>query len=519
MQTAPQTESGQGLVAALVAGVAGWMLVSLAWLAWLFARGGELGLFAVAAPFWAWSVGYLPGVAALLLYAGLQAARRRLSLSAALRAAAIYLLPVFVAGAAFRLFLAGQPTSVSQGDAAMMMAAFGAPIFFLLYLVGLGAGFRARRRPLAATVRAFMIPPAAGVVLAAAYFGVFTLRSPQWQARDTLVLHVAKVDWRVPQGLFIDAELEVKRDYTAVFHAFYRDRTGKDTGRGEPVRALAIGAGGTATADEPQAWTRTALALRAGARYPVRMEWPNLEPRLQHSKRKVYLRVVEGDRYHSGTVLREFALDVDPDTSTMAALDSRLLPAGPTGRVGYVTPSGVPVIPGRFEWGDEFSEGLALVRIDGRFGYIDPAGTLVIPARFESASRFSEGLAAVREMPGGTPRAGYVDRSGATAIEFAFEAAHPFSEGLARVRSGGREGYIDRSGRFVISPRWEWAYDFAGGLAPVKVGERWGFIDAGGKMILEPQFEALQPFQQGRWNVMRDRRWGPVDPTGRWSPD
>lgn len=507
------TETGRDLVRALLAGVAGWVAVSIGWLVWLFSTSAELGLFAVAAPFWAWSIGYLPGAAVLFVYCVVQALRRRLAVRAAAWALAIYLLPVVVLQGAFRLFLAGQPTSVSQGDDAMMIAAFGAPLFAALYVLGLILGFAARHRPLRSTVLAFLIPPVAGVVLAGCFFTVYTLGSSHWQTRADYVLHVQKIDWRLPRGLSVEAELEVKRDVTAVFHAFYQDRNG----RGEPVRSLAIGA--PVPSSEPQAWTRMPRELRAGQRYPVRMEWPQLDTTSSHSSREVFLRVVEGRDYHSGRLLREFKVAVDPTEPQMAALESRLRPQGPTGRVGYATPSGKVVIPGRFEWADEFSEGLALVRLGGRFGFIDTSGKLVIDARYSMASRFSEGMAAVAETREGYRRAGYIDRSGATAIPFAFEATHPFSGGLARVRQGGREGYIDRSGRFVIAPQWDEAYDFAAGLAPVKVGERWGFIDPSGAIVLEPQFQALQPFQAGRWNVMRDGRWGPVDRSGRWLPE
>lgn len=505
-------ETGRDLVRALLAGVAGWIAVSIGWLVWLFSTSAELGLFAVAAPFWAWSIGYLPGAAVLFVYCVVQALRRRLGPRAAAWALAIYLLPVVVLQGAFRLFLAGQPSSVSQGDDAMMIAAFGGPVFAALYVLGLVLGFAARHRPLRSTVLAFLVPPVAGVVLAGGFFTVYTLSSPHWQTRADYVLQVQKVDWRLPRGLFVEAELEVKRDVTAVFHAFYRDRS-----RGEPAHSLAIGA--PAPSSEPQAWTKLPRELRAGQRYPVRMEWPQLDTTLSDSSREVFLRVVEGRDYHAGKLLREFKVAVDPTEAQMAALESRLRPQGPGGRVGYVTPSGKVVIPGRFEWAGEFSEGLALVRLGGRFGFIDASGRLVIDARYARASRFSEGMAAVAEMHDGYPRAGYIDRSGATAIPLAFEATHPFSDGLARVRQGGKEGYIDRGGRIVIAPRWDEAYDFAGGLAPVKAGERWGFIDPSGALVLEPQFQALQPFQAGRWNAMRDGRWGAVDRSGRWLPE
>jgi len=71
---------------------------------------------------------------------------------------------------------------------------------------------------------------------------------------------------------------------------------------------------------------RTPLALKAGARVPLRMEWPNLETMSLSADREVVLSMVEGASYFNGRLAREFRIPVTPAASTLAALDGRLSP-------------------------------------------------------------------------------------------------------------------------------------------------------------------------------------------------
>ena len=72
----------------------------------------------------------------------------------------------------------------------------------------------------------------------------------------------------------------------------------------------------------------------------------------------------------------------------------------------------------QYEAADDFSEGLAAVKIKGRWGYIDKAGRTVIKPQFDNAEKFIEGIAAVSvgwangDVPQTKAKGGYIDRTG-----------------------------------------------------------------------------------------------------------
>jgi tetratricopeptide (TPR) repeat protein len=164
-------------------------------------------------------------------------------------------------------------------------------------------------------------------------------------------------------------------------------------------------------------------------------------------------------------------------------------------------------LPQEYEDTGNFREGLVAVRIDDRWGYVDGSGEPVIPLRFAWAGDFSEGLAPAR-----TDRVlcGYVDRTGAFAIPARFRECAPFSSGLARVDLAATESdraqvaFIDHAGNPVIvgaraDPPFDDAADFVDGLAAVSQGgppflvaphvpgsPRLGYVDERGRYVWIP---------------------------------
>lgn len=236
-------------------------------------------------------------------------------------------------------------------------------------------------------------------------------------------------------------------------------------------------------------------------------------------------------------------------------------------------------IKAQFDYAQDFSEGLAAVRIGNggkgaKWGFIDRSGEMVIKPEFDGAAGFSERLCAVRVgggmMEGG--KLGYIDKTGEMVIEPQFQAPFVigplslepysiafvgcFSEGLAAVLDSDCDkcGYIDQTGKMVIELRGKRLFPagpFSEGLAPVvetgpespvpfiRDGVRVGYIDKSGKVVIGPQFgwvdadfmpdeageawwgwtqrsSGPMAFSEGLAAVTSFPEWGYIDKTGKY---
>lgn len=162
-----------------------------------------------------------------------------------------------------------------------------------------------------------------------------------------------------------------------------------------------------------------------------------------------------------------------------------------------------------YEYVGNFSEDMALVKLERFYGFIDKTGKEVIPLRYESASDFSEGLARVftgdfifdEDGNGsyiGEGKWGYIDKTGKEVIPLKYEECLPFSEGLAAVRLNGKWGYVDKTGKEVIWLEEGMGESFKEGIARVVFGfyEEYGFIDKTGRKITAKRYRDADNFTE-----------------------
>ncbi len=166
---------------------------------------------------------------------------------------------------------------------------------------------------------------------------------------------------------------------------------------------------------------------------------------------------------------------------TSCAGRSQLLPINSNDGFGYVDRNGKVIIEPRYQWAEDFSEGLAAVMIDGRWGFIDSSGKTVIEPQYSWAGSFKEKRAVI----GVDGKYGYIDQAGYLAAGSLFDLADDFHEGLAVVKTGGKYGYIDASGNMALGPDYDWAGHFSEGLALVLTQTTYGYIDRSGAMVVE----------------------------------
>ena len=151
-----------------------------------------------------------------------------------------------------------------------------------------------------------------------------------------------------------------------------------------------------------------------------------------------------------------------------------------------------------------FSEGVVPISTKGTWGFMDQTGKLVIEAKFEDAENFSEGLAPVKvkgevvwcpadssgNRSGATMMYGYIDKTGKMIIPAVFNSAEPFSEGVAAVSKCDDAYFIDKSGKTVISGNFRYASSFSGGLARTETMTKddllFSYVDKAGKIVWGP---------------------------------
>jgi hypothetical protein len=210
---------------------------------------------------------------------------------------------------------------------------------------------------------------------------------------------------------------------------------------------------------------------------------------------------------------------------------------------GYVDTSCKLVIPATFDSVQEFSQGLAAVRVDEKWGYINKTGKFVIKPIFDGAEKFSGGLAAVTLRD----KTGCIDRSGKFFLEPIFDKVYATSEGVTVARktapqnaaSGTDQSYFDEHGHLLFTktisaPQLKYMVmdhgcpsiklgsngfrdlgvrdspSFCDGLAVLQVGPKYGYMDKSERVVIAPQYDYAFPFSDGMAAVYQDDNGGRI---------
>ena len=120
------------------------------------------------------------------------------------------------------------------------------------------------------------------------------------------------------------------------------------------------------------------------------------------------------------------------------------------GKYGYIDSSGKTVIPFIYDYAFEFSEGFASVCfIDDSCGYINKEGQVVIPFQYQKnyGSEFSEGLAEIKI----NEQYGFIDKNGKIVVSTKYSSPYDynyFSNGIGMLidPKTNKRFYFNRSG-------------------------------------------------------------------------
>lgn len=187
-------------------------------------------------------------------------------------------------------------------------------------------------------------------------------------------------------------------------------------------------------------------------------------------------------------------------------------------KYGFVDKTGEMVIPLVYDYADNFSEGLALVRKGGKYGWIDKTGKIVIPLEYDFAHSFSEGLACVRK----NRKYGFIDQTGKVVIALEYDYADSFfSEGLALVVKGGNSSFVNKIGKkvFALEDDIDSCGPFIEGLARVERNRKCGFIDKTGKIVIALEYDYADSFTNGQVEVLKDGKFFYINTLGECVED
>lgn len=172
-----------------------------------------------------------------------------------------------------------------------------------------------------------------------------------------------------------------------------------------------------------------------------------------------------------------------------------------------ITTTAVPNSGSLVGWSD-FSDGMCLVAQNySKFGYINTAGKVVIPPKYNYARDFSEGKAMV-VIDG---KVCYIDKTGKVVIStgltydynaygWANSGETEFKNGLACAYGSGGWGTINTAGKVVIPFRFDNPYFFNDkGMAQVFLNGDMNYIDTRGNLIFPTGYKSLSQQKDGTW--------------------
>lgn len=124
-------------------------------------------------------------------------------------------------------------------------------------------------------------------------------------------------------------------------------------------------------------------------------------------------------------------------------------------KYGLIDETGKYILPLRdMEYLGSVHNGLASFRGNDKYGFIDMTGQERIKPQFDWVDEFSEGLCVVRNDKG---KHGYIDTTGKLVVNYQFDYSYKFENAQAKVEVKNLWGAIDMTGKFVVKPTHSYA--------------------------------------------------------------
>ncbi len=214
---------------------------------------------------------------------------------------------------------------------------------------------------------------------------------------------------------------------------------------------------------------------------------------------------------------------------------------------GFINDKGEVAIAPKYEWVENFSDGIAMVGVGDQVTYIDKEEKEISKERFSDGFAFNKGLAVVEkddffgiinrigdfvvepiyddigENSEGFFYAekdgfyGYINDEGEIAIPFIYSDALDFHQGVAVVAdSSGAKGLINKVGNRLTPFNYDWIESFTSIDLPVRFRQDglFGLLNRGGLNLTDTLYQALGEFSDGLILAAADDYYGFLDTKG-----
>lgn len=236
-------------------------------------------------------------------------------------------------------------------------------------------------------------------------------------------------------------------------------------------------------------------------------------------------------------------------------LKENMLVAKKNGKYGYIDPSGKTVIEFKYDYAEDFFNGLAVVaekrgnilwyglinkrggsvfkmnhdeiiNLDdkvlvvstgGLYNYYDLSGKRLNGNKFyKYGSKFTQGYSVVGEKDqNNVMKYGLINQYGVQIIASKYDGIFPFDTKFAvfmkREGKDAKYGLIDLHDKEVLAPDYDFIGTFGDKLCPIGRGDKFGYIDFDAKIVCDFKYDKAMRFKNAMAAVKKNGKWGYID--------
>ena len=177
-----------------------------------------------------------------------------------------------------------------------------------------------------------------------------------------------------------------------------------------------------------------------------------------------------------------------------------------------------------YDYGWDFSDGLAAVEADGKIGFVDKTGKLVIPCEYTDflsfdGKLFDNSMAVMAKGSGDDKKYGVIDKNNKTIIPFEYEYIYPVDNDFYVARKNGKYGIINKKNKTIVPIKYADFYDcnrLHQIITFVDNDGKYGVVDCKNNIILPFEYDDCWSSENGELIlVCKDGKYGAVDYKGK----